>query len=263
MVYRATPDAWEAAIGFIREQMDLENVKVLDVGLGTGGFSVALAQYADKVVNFDIVHKQIRKFHDRIEQENIENILVSRTDANYMPYKEEMFDLVVINGVLEYTASVQEGDPRDVHIRVLKYVKKLLKPGGLLYIGIENRYYLKFLLGARAHEDMRFATVLPRGLANSISKAFYNEEFRHYVYSYNEYWDLFRDAGFDQVEIFTALPSYKLPQHIISIDDKETIIEKIKQLDTKPLYRFVSYVLAHSNYLYKKIGPDFVILCRK
>jgi len=179
-----------------------------------------------------------------------------------MPYKERSFDLVVLNGVLEYTANGQEGAPRDVHVNVLKNVRKILRPGGWLYLGIENRYYLKFILGFKAHEDMRFATVLPRGLANLFSKTFNNREFRNYVYSYNEYSGLLGDAGFDHIEFYTALPSYKLPEYILPIDDKENIKQKIQETNAKAVYRYASYLLAHSNYLYKKIGPDFIILCR-
>ena len=170
--------------------MDLDKLLVLDIGFGSGGLSLAIAQNAEKVVNFDLMSKHIKDFYNRIEQDDIENILVSHSDANNMPYKEALFDLVVINGVLEYTANGQDGDPRDIHINVLKSAKKLLKSGGWLYLGIENRYYLKFLLGAKAHEEMRFATVLPRGLSNSLSKMLYKEEFKNYVYSYNEYWSL-------------------------------------------------------------------------
>jgi len=189
--YRGDPTAWKASIEFLQERMDLEKTRVLDIGYGSGGFSLALAQHAHNVVNFDLRLNETRKFRKVIDQDNIENILTSRADANKMPYKERSFDLVVLNGVLEYTANGQPGDPRDVHVNVLKNVRKLLRPGGLLYLGIENRYYLKFLLGFKAHEDMRFATVLPRGLANTLSKTFSNKEFRNYVYSYNEYSDIF------------------------------------------------------------------------
>ena len=74
---------------------------------------------------------------------------------------------------------------------------------------------------------------------------------------------LIMNIGVYQIEIFTALPSYKFPQFILPIDDKQVIIQKIKHLKSKSIFRYASYLLAHSNYLYKKIGPDFVILCRK
>jgi SAM-dependent methyltransferase len=260
--YRGDPTAWKASIAFLQERMELEKTRVLDIGFGSGGFSLALAQHAHKVVNFDIRLNETRNFRNVVDQDNIDNILVSRADANNMPYRERSFDLVVLNGVLEYTANGQEGAPREVHVNVLKNVRNILRPGGWLYLGIENRYYLKFLLGFKAHEDMRFATVLPRGLANFLSKTFNNREFRNYVYSYNEYSGLLGDAGFDHIEFYTALPSYKLPEYILPIDDKEEIKQKIQETNAKAVYRYASYILAHSNYLYKKIGPDFVILCR-
>jgi SAM-dependent methyltransferase len=242
--------------------MNLEKLKVLDIGHGVAGFSLALAQNANKVINFDLRYNSTRNLRNTINEKHIENILSSRSDANNMPYKENSFDLVILNGVLEYTANGQEGDPRNVQKKILKDVKKLLRPGGWLYLGIENRYYLKFLLGYRVHEDMPFATVLPRELANQLSKTLYKKEFRNYIYSYNGYKKLLDESGLEDIEFYTALPSYKYPEHIISIDDKKAVIQTIKHLDTNIGYKLLSYLLAQSTDLYKKLGPDFVILCK-
>ena len=81
--YRGDPTAWKATIAFLKEHMELDSFEVLDIGFGSGGFSLAIAQYADKVVNFDLRFKEVNLFHDLIEQQNIKNILVSKIPSNY------------------------------------------------------------------------------------------------------------------------------------------------------------------------------------
>ncbi|GAH53178.1 unnamed protein product, partial [marine sediment metagenome] len=72
--------------------------------------------------------------------------------------------------------------------------------------------------------------------------------------------ELLGEAGFNYPMFYTALPNYKSPEYIIPIEDVEPHI--ILKTHTKRLYKYACYLLAHSKYLYKKIGPDFVILSR-
>jgi len=262
MTYRGDPGVWKVPVALIEERIDLENSKVLDVGFGSGGFSLALALQNSVLTNLDISLKRMNEMHNNIGRYEMNNIYPLFTSAVTLPYKKNTFDLIIINGVLEYTAIGQKGDPRETHVNVLKYVKKLLKPGGLFYLGIENRYYLKYLLGYKDHKEMRFANVLPRNLSKFISKKLLKSEVRNYIYSYNEYIRLLGDAGFNDLTFFSALPNYKFPEYIIPIEDIDSIKDNIMKTNTKKLYRYVGYALAHSKYLYKKIGPDFVILSR-
>jgi len=262
MTYRGDPGVWKVPVELIKEKIDLENSKILDIGFGSGGFSLALALQNSILTNLDISLRRMKEMHNNIVRNDMHNIYPLFTSATTLPYKKNTFDLIIINGVLEYTAIGQEGDPRETHISVLKYVRKLLKPGGLFYLGIENRYYLKFLLGYRDHEEMRFANVLPRNISKYISKTLLKNEVRNYIYSYNEYLKLLEEAGFTNLTFYTALPNYKFPEYIIPIDDMKEVKYNILKTNSKKLYRYVGYALAHSKYLYRKIGPDFVILSR-
>ena len=253
---RGQPEAWTVSIERIKERMNLEGANVLDIGFGIGGFSLALANEGAVLVNLDISLKAIERMKGRGDALFHSQLASGVT----LPYRESTFDLIILNGVLEYTAQGQKGSPKDTHIKILKYVRRLLKRGGLFYLGIENRYYLKFLLGFRDHYEMRFSNILPRWLSTFISKYILKNEVRNWIYSYNGYLRLLSEAGFNYPRFFTALPNYKSPEYITPIEDKERIKENILKLNTRRLYRYVVYALAHSNYLYKKIGPDFVVL---
>lgn len=257
MTFRGDPEWWSVSVALIKERIDLENAKALDIGFGTGGFSLAIAQECGALANLDITFKRAQPMLDRIGEAPMHPQLAS---AVSLPFKENVFDLIILNGVLEYTARGQEGPPRDTHLKVLKYIRKLLKPEGIFYFGIENRYYMKFLLGWRDHFEMRFSNVLPRNLSTFISKNILKNEVRHWIYSHDELQEMLEQAGFNDTLFYTALPNYKSPEYIIPLSSMEEIRGVSLRTHTKRLYKYVCYLLAHSEYLYRKIGPDFIIL---
>ena len=80
-----------------------EKSAVLDFGCGLGGISLALAQRCGKVVSMDCSLKRLKFLHMRATQESIENIFpVCGGDTLKLPFANEYFDLVVLNGVLEW-----------------------------------------------------------------------------------------------------------------------------------------------------------------
>jgi len=263
MNYRGDPEWWAISVALIKERIDLENAKALDIGFGTGGFSLAIAQEGSILVNLDITFYRAGPMLARMKGGDVHHQFLHHpkfASAVSLPYKENIFDLIILNGVLEYTAQGQGGSPRDTHLRVLKYIRKLLKPEGLFYFGIENRYYMKFLLGWRDHFEMRFSNVLPRKLSTFISKHILKKEIRNWIYSHDEYVKLLSEAGFNDPMFFTALPNYKSPEYIIPLTDICESRDVILKTHTKKLYKYVCYLLAHSDWLYRKIGPDFIIL---
>ena len=257
---RANPETWASSIALIKERVDLKNADVLDIGFGVGGFLLALAQQSKTVTGVDISLDIIKNMENRLKLHKINNTRLLHESAVDLPFEKSTFDLIILNGVLEYTAKGQRGEPRETHIKVLRQIKRLLRPGGLFYLGIENRYYLKFLLGHRDHYEMRFSNVLPRKLSKFISKNILKNEVRNHIYSYNEYVELLGDAGFKDPVFFTGLPNYKTPEYLVPIENIEAVREAILKTKTTKLYKYVCYALAHSKYLYKKIGPDFIIL---
>lgn len=252
MTYRGKPETWAVPIELIKERLDLDGVKVLDVGSGAGGFSLAIAQEGGVLVALDVSVEAIERGASRTGS----YLLAS---AVSLPFREEAMDLIILNGVLEYTARGQEGTPRDTHLKVLRYIRRLLAPGGVFYLGIENRYYLKFILGSRDHYEMRWSNILPRELSTFISRLL-GREVRHWIYSHAELVHLLSEAGFNYPVFYTALPNYKAPEYLIPISDMEEIRESSLRTHTRRLYQWVCHVLAYSEWLYRRIGPDFVIL---
>ena len=102
--------------------------KVLDLCCGEGYGGLLLSETADSVVGLDGDEATIRRASSKYIRENLTFIKGSLTD---IPIKEEkIFDVMVCFSGIEH---IQEQD------RLMREVKKLLKPTGVFIVSIPNR----------------------------------------------------------------------------------------------------------------------------
>lgn len=165
------------------------NAKVLDLGCGIGPLSINFARHASEVVGVDHGLKQLQLLKLRALEADIGNLrVVCAGDRAHLPFAAESFDTVLLNGVLEWVASMQTGDPRQHQREFLAEVHRVLKPEGEVYIGIENRFGFTYLSGGHdEHTHLRFVTVLPRKVANLLSMIKSGKPYRVYTYSRRGY----------------------------------------------------------------------------
>ena len=105
------------------------------------------------------------------EKENVNNVCPILANSFNLPFPNNYFDLVVMNGFLEW-AGIEESlkTITEMQIDILKYVFNLMKEDGCLYIGIENRYNCLYLLGEQDHNGLLLTSFMPRFLANFWSR---------------------------------------------------------------------------------------------
>jgi ubiquinone/menaquinone biosynthesis C-methylase UbiE len=192
--------------------------RALDIGAGMGTNSHALASRCREVVALEPVLERTRFMRHRFGQENLSNVKIVRSSVWTLPFPPESFDLVAMNGVLEWVPEGQTEEPAVLQRRALMNAFRLLRPGGRLYVGIENRMKPGYFIGHRdPHCGLPFVTVLPRPLAHWYARRKGLPGYRNYLYSARGYRKLFESAGFDRLVQYVALPSYNHPRFFIPL----------------------------------------------
>jgi SAM-dependent methyltransferase len=198
-----------------------DNSRVLDLGAGCGTNSHSLALHFSHVTALEPVAERIEFMRHRFAQEKLHNVRLIRSSVWTLPFPNESFDMVAMNGVLEWVPTGMTGDPRALQLKALRNVHRLLRPGGSIYVGIENRYAAGHFIGYRdPHCGLPWVTVAPRPLAHWLARRHGQPGYRNYLYGSAGYRKLLFDAGFGSYECYLALPSYNHPRYFIPLDRK-------------------------------------------
>jgi SAM-dependent methyltransferase len=196
-----------------------DDSRVLDLGAGTGTTSHALAAHYRNIVALEPVLERVQFMQERFRQENLSNVQVVRSSLWTLPFAPESFDLVAMNGVLEWVPVGRTEDPQQLQEKALKNAFRLLRPGGHLYLGIENRFSAGYFIGYNdPHAGIPFVTILPRRFAHWYARRKGLSGYRNYLYSSAGYRKLLRGAGFTRLEVYLAIPSYNDPRFLIPLE---------------------------------------------
>lgn len=190
---------------------------VLDIGAGTGPLSFAAAPLVRQVISLDATFSFVEFMRIRADEEGLKNVLPVYSDLKNIPLDHGSADLVILNGVLEWLpAFYGGGGPEEVQIECLRHINRYLKPGGMIYLAIENRFGLKYWFGAKdEHTGLRWVTVLPRPLADLYHIIRHRAPYRNYTHSPSGLRRLFDRSGFDAVRMYTPVPDYRNIRYLI------------------------------------------------
>lgn len=107
-----------------------KNEKALDLGCGTGIYSLWLSEQDVIVTGIDISSEMLKKAKSKAEDKN-QNIEFIKGDIHSLPFPDQTFDLILSNIVLEFVDSPE---------KVISEGLRVLKQGGRLVIGIIGRH---------------------------------------------------------------------------------------------------------------------------
>lgn len=191
-------------------------MKVLDLGCGWGTHSFPLADLGAEVYSVDITKERIYFVEARRQYENKENVHPLVGNVMELPFEENSFDMISSNGVLEWVGLQQEfGGPVEVQEKFITYMRKLLKPNGVLYIGIENRIASAYFSKGVDHSGLRYTSLMPRFLANIYTKLRLKKPYITYTYTHKGYQKLFKKCGFTNIDTYIPFPGYNNPQSLV------------------------------------------------
>jgi ubiquinone/menaquinone biosynthesis C-methylase UbiE len=255
-----------------------EQSTVLDIGSGYGAITHSLSRLAGDVYSVEAVPERVAFTQERLRQEGILNVHLVQASATALPLAKNSFDLVVVNGVLEW---VGEWDltvyPRTVQINFLKQISGLLKDDGVLVVGIENRFALGFFLGNRDHSGIPYTSLVPRLMASFMlrhnSKPHYRtqlnarKQYRTYTYSERGYRKLLSEAGFAQLSSFWADPGYNQPYHLVPLSTpgwvRQHTVELLDHPSAAPRRSLIRRLRRLAMPFSQRLVQDFLLVASK
>lgn len=255
-------------LNFVEEKIgSLQKLIVLDVGCGFGGIALKFSDSCRIVVAIEIDMNRIKLANARIKDVKKSNIYLIRANAAILPFKSEIFNFVIMNGVLEWIAKtpyLHNENPQNVQRIALKEVYRVLNnENGKLYLAIENRLFLGYWLGMKdPHSNLPFTTLLPRPISDLYSKIVKNEDYRTYIYSYLGLRKLLKSCGFDYLDFFVGIKSYQFPFEIKHINDRKGLLDAFEKYMESKSYKIVAKIMVHLG-LIKLLSHNFIVICSK
>jgi len=241
--------------------------KTLDLGCGLGQVAVSLSAKSEMVVAADISKNALKVVAKVAKRNNISNIHPVLLDATHLPFKDDIVDLIVCSGLLEWVPASRGSrcSPQRLQLNTLREIRRVLSRLNLFWLGIENRYGYGYLLGAVDHHSgLRFITLLPRFIANCYSKLIKKQPYRNYLYNYWELKKMLQKAGLTVNRVLTAFPYYSNPKVVANLSNPNELTKAVMLSQLKLSYASRCIIKAISIlHLAKLLIPNFIVLCTK
>jgi SAM-dependent methyltransferase len=196
------------------------DLRALEIGCGLGQILVALAPRVRTLHAVELSPGQARFALLRCQQSGAGNVSVAAGgDDLLLPFADHAFDVVVMNHVFEWIRVADDANATLAAQKlVLSEIRRVLAPGGLLYISTKNRYGLRLLLGGRDENarDIRFGNALPRRIARKLAAG--KPGILGLLHSYPRFARLLSEAGFETIASYWGAPDGRYPQRYVSTD---------------------------------------------
>lgn len=242
-----------------------ENSQVLEIGASLGQHSRLIASRCKHLEALEVVPEQAlfaKRFCDSVDGANV-NVCVGG-DRCLLPYKDSVFDIVIMNYVLEWSAGRTELHPQDAHELLIAECNRVLRPGGVLFLSTKNRYNLRLLKGGfDEHVEFRFGNALPRWLMRFIYRFRESDHGSGYLHSFNALQNILRQCGFGTNKPLLALPDARYPQAYSKFTNEglSNLRSNMPLLSSNRLTKFLLKFVP--NWAIPYVAPSLVFIAKK
>ena len=105
--------------------------KILDLGCGSGGYIVYLAELGFDMYGLDFSEEGIKAAATRIQEKNLHVNLTLSSIYEKLPYKDKFFDAIISIRTLHH------GTIENIRA-LIKEIERILKPNGLIYLTVRK-----------------------------------------------------------------------------------------------------------------------------
>ncbi len=241
--------------------LDFKDKEILNIGCGEGTEPIFLAKFGEKRVYALEKNKgrlDILKVHaSKLKISN--KIIPIAGDFTKCDIKESSFDIITMIGVLEW---LPKSNPYKEQLKYLKKVRASLRKNGKFLLAIENRLCPLYFTGKTNHGDLPFTPLMPRFLANMITKLIKGKPYTTYTYSDSGYKKILKKAGYKKIKIYPVIFSYQEPRFIINSCETYKIL--LRKFGISPVINFGAKILSLLPcQLLIKFSPSYIIIGEK
>lgn len=119
----------QAVLRLVSERAGKSNLRILELGCGTGATLVAVGEFGHTMVGVDISTGMLSKTKDRIRNQQNKNLFCCQADIEILPFQSNSFDLLMCIGVLQYLESFNS---------CVSEISRVLKDRGTAVVTLPN-----------------------------------------------------------------------------------------------------------------------------
>ena len=230
------------------------NSKILEVGCGTGQLTNFLARYSREVYGIDLSKGSLLLAEKFRRENNIDRSFFLRMDTFNILFKENIFDIIISNGVLHHTK-----DAKLAFKNILKY----LKPNGYVIIGLYHKYgraYTRLIQFLVKYFGDTFKFMDSKNIDPNISEekryAWYNDQYKNPHETLHTYKEIINWFNENNIDYISSIP-FNLNQNILN----ENLFKK--QIIKKGFPIYVEELVQAFKYSQIKEGGFFIMIGKK
>lgn len=200
-----------------------DNAKILDVGAGTGRYSIELAREGYDVTAVELVQHNAGRIKQKAERLGL-NVKVHRGNAmNLKKFQNETFDMVLVFGPMYHLGKTED------RVRVLTEAKRVLKPDGVILVAyIMNEY----------------SVISYAFKENNINQCIREGKFSSDFHTLSTAEDLYHFVRLEDMDAFNEQAGLKRIKVIAADGAANYIRPVLNSLDEEGFKHFIEYHLA-------------------